>query len=127
MVLLLCCIGLLTGCQVTQSEFERTAGDAGSTFAAAATMLDYAHQGKFTKVYAHSSFENFRSQLDGLDQQLPTLTGLSDKQMLQSLLHAYKAAMPAIRQPCLDDTCDWRAQLTSLQGASKAFLRAGGQ
>src|SRR5690349_16273025 len=60
---------LLTGCQMTQSGFARTANDAGSAFAAASTTLTYAHTGKLTTAYAQTSFENYQSELSGVDQQ----------------------------------------------------------
>ncbi len=65
--LLLILLLLLTGCQLTQSAFARTAGNAGSAFAAASTTLTYAHERKITNAYASSSFENFQSELSGLD------------------------------------------------------------
>src|SRR5437764_9671431 len=46
---------LLTSCQLTQSAFAKTVGDAGSAFAAASTTLTYAHEGKITMAYAASS------------------------------------------------------------------------
>jgi len=62
----------VTGCQLTQSAFSRTVGNAGAVFSAASTTLSYAHEGKITSAYAQASFVNYQSELDGLDQQLPS-------------------------------------------------------
>jgi hypothetical protein len=74
--LLLVFLVMVTGCQVTQSAFTRMAGDAGAAFAAASTTLTYAHQGKITRAYASSAFVNYQSELDGLDQSLPSQQGV---------------------------------------------------
>lgn len=117
----------LTGCQFTQPEFERTAGDTGATFAAAATTLTYVHEQKIPPQYATSSFANFESTLAGLDQQLPGQQGAPDRKLLQSLLSLYREAMKIVQQPCLEATCDWRTQVQTLKAASQAFLKAGGE
>jgi hypothetical protein len=117
---------LLSGCQFTQSPFAQTASNAGSEFAAASTTLTYAHSGKITSEYAQASFVNYQSQLDGLDQQLPSQQGAPGKQTIEHLLTLYKAAMQAVKQPCLDAHCNWQAQVSALNRASQAFLEAGG-
>ena len=110
------------GCQLTQSAFTRTAGNAGSAFAAASTTLSYVHEGKISKAYAASSFVNYASELDGLDQTLPSQTGTPDAGTLHHLLNLYKPAIQVVDSPCLDASCDWRAQVAALDRASKAFL-----
>jgi hypothetical protein len=82
-----------TGCQFTQSSFARTTSNAGGSFAAASTTLSYFHQGRITRPYTSSSFEGFQEELQGLGQQLPSLSGVPDKQALQQLLRAYKQAI----------------------------------
>ncbi len=72
-LLLMVLVAMVAGCQLTQPAFTRTAGNAGSAFAAAETTLSYAHEGKITYAYASSSFVNYQSELDGLDQSLPSL------------------------------------------------------
>src|SRR5689334_12702270 len=81
------------GCQLTQSAFTKTAGNAGSAFAAASTTLTYLHAGKISKAYAASSFVNYASELDGLDQTLPSQTGTPDAGILKRLLDLYKPAI----------------------------------
>ena len=103
----------VTGCQLTQSAFSRTVGNAGAVFSAASTTLSYAHEGKITSAYAQASFVNYQSELDGLDQQLPSQ-------------HLYRPAMQAVIQPCLEESCHWQAQVAALNRASQAFLMAGG-
>jgi hypothetical protein len=118
---------LLAACQVTQSAFTRTASNAGSAFAAASATLTYAHEGKITATYAWSSFMNYQSELSGLDQQLSSQQGVPDAHTLQHLLALYKSAMQAVDAPCLDQSCNWRAQVAILDRASKAFQDAGDQ
>ncbi len=117
---------LVTGCAFQQSAFQKVAGNAGSEFAAAATTLSYAHEGKITSAYAASSFVNYQSQLDGLDQTLPSQQGAPDTHTVQHLLALYKPAVQVIDHPCLDASCSWRVQVDTLNRASKAFLEAGG-
>ncbi|HET9922209.1 MAG TPA: hypothetical protein VFQ30_20430 [Ktedonobacteraceae bacterium] len=118
---------LLTGCQFTQSPFVITVGNAGAEFAAASTTLTYVHTNKISIQYAQASFMNYQSQLSGLDQQLPSQQGAPDKRTLEHLLALYRPAMRAVNHPCLAEGCNWRAQVTLLDRASQAFLKAGGQ
>ena len=118
---------VLTGCQLAQSGFTKTAGNAGSAFAAASTTLTYLHTGKLTITYTKASFESYQSELSGIDQKLSSQQGSPDTHTVQHLLALYKAAMQTINQPCLDATCDWHMQVSALNQASSAFLKAGGQ
>jgi hypothetical protein len=126
-LLLLPLLLLLNGCQAAQSTFANTAGNAGAAFVAASTTLTYMHKGKITEAYARSSFINYQSELDGLDQSLPSQNGSPDRLTMQHLLTLYHAAMPIINNPCLQMTCDWHSQVATLNQASEAFLKAGGQ
>ena len=117
---------LLTGCQLTPSALSKTTGNAGSAFAAAATTLAYAHEGNITYAYARSSFENYQSELSGLDQQLSAQSSPDTKNTIQHLLALYRPAMQAVNQPCLEASCNWRAQVNALNAASQAFLKASG-
>ncbi len=74
-----------------------------------------------------ASFESYQSELSGIDQQLASQQGSPDTHTVQHLLNLYKTAMQAINQPCLEATCDWHAQVSALNQASNAFLKAGGQ
>ena len=126
LILVLLLLGT-TGCQFKQSAFALTASNAGSTFAAAALTLRYVHEGKITPAYANSSFQNYQSQLQNVDQQLPAQKGAPDTHTIQSLLQLYQPAMQTINNPCLDTSCNWHAQIAALNQASEAFLKAGGQ
>ena len=123
LVLLVLC-SLLTACTFAQTAFSRTANNAGSAFAAAKTTLTYAHEGKFTYLYAASSFVNFQSELSGTDQTLAA-QGTADTHTLKRLLALYSPAMQVIDDPCLSNTCNWRKQIEILNRASQAFLEAG--
>lgn len=115
---------LLAGCQITSSAFEQVASSAGSTFAAAATTLRYVHEGKLTSAYAQSSFVNFAAELGGLDHQLPTKQGAPGSATIRHLLALFQPALQVVRHPCLDSSCNWRAQLSALDAASSAFLKS---
>lgn len=126
------------GCALAQSDFARTAGNAGAAFAAAAVTLRFAHEGKLTVVYARASFVNYRAELDGLDAQLPAQDGAPDARTLRRLLNLADPALRAVDAPCLDVSadasadasadggCDWRGQVAALERASVALLKAGG-
>ncbi len=124
----ICCLALslLTGCAFTQSAFTRMASDVGSAFAAASYTLAQLHHRHLTAAYARSSFVNFQSELQGIDQQLPSQQGAPSPQAIQRLLAVYHLAMRAVNMPCLDATCDWGSQIAQLDRASHAFLEAAG-
>ena len=123
-IVLLSLFSLLTACTFTESTFARTANNAGSAFAAAEATLAYAHEGKITYAYAASSFENFQSELSGIDHTL-LAQGVENTRMLHHLLDLYTLAMRVVDAPCLSNVCDWRMQDEILNRASQAFLRAG--
>jgi hypothetical protein len=130
MLLLIALFPLLlvtTGCQFQQSGFALTVSNAGSAFAAAALTLRYAHEGKITRTYARSSFMNYQSELQNVDQQLQMQQGAPDIQTIHRLLQLYRPAMQTINAPCLDSSCNWHAQIATLEQARDAFLKAGVQ
>ena len=116
----------LTGCTMTQSAFAQTADSVGSAFAAAATTLAYAHQKKITPAYAAASFVSFQDEVQGVAEQLPSLEGAPSGRTVRQLLALYEPAERAVMHPCLDPSCDWRAQVQALQRAGDAFTRASG-
>jgi hypothetical protein len=115
---------VLSGCSATQSDFTRQTASAAGEFGAAALTLSDAHRGRLTFAYARGSFVNYQSQLEGLDAQLPSLQGAPDHATTRHLLDLYTPAMRAAAQPCLDNGCDWQAQVGALNRASAAFLQA---
>jgi hypothetical protein len=123
--ILLALLLMTTGCQFKQSAFALMASNTGSTFAAAALTLRYLHQDHITTAYARSSFLNYQSRLQNVEQQLPTQENAPDTSIMQGLLKLYRRAMQAINHPCLDSSCHWHAQMIALDRASQAFLKAG--
>jgi hypothetical protein len=113
---------LMSGCSFTQPPFIRIADDIGGTFSAAATTLTYFHQGKLSRAYTLSSFAGYESELADLGQQFSSQQGAPGRPTIQHLLALYQPAMRAIRQPCLNSSCDWRGQVTTLERASRAFI-----
>lgn len=115
----------ISACSLTQSPFVRMVDGAGGTFSAAATTLTYFHQGKLPRTYTISNFAGYESQLDGLDQQLPAQQGADNRATVKRLLALYRPAMQVVQQPCLESSCDWRGQVTTLERASRAFVEVG--
>jgi hypothetical protein len=114
----------LAGCQMTQSPFARMATNAGTALAAASTTMTFYHEGKLLNAYAVSSFAGYQSELGGLDQQITASgSGISATEA-RHLLAIYRQALAVVNDPCLQSSCDWRAQRTVLDQASSAFLRA---
>jgi len=129
-VMLCACVVVLlmtSGCQLTQSAFVQTTSNAGAAFAAAVITLNDVHEGKLTRAYAHSSFLNYQSELQGLDQQLSAQPDAPNRRTVRQLLAVYRPAMQVVKQPCLDVSCDWHAQLSTLEHARDAFLQAGAE
>ena len=116
----------LSGCSMTQSAFDQTAGNGAAGLAAAATTLRYLHEGKLTTAYARASFVNFASNLSGLDSQLGALQGAPDRRTVRRLVALTRQAERAVMRPCIDGPCDWRGQVTALSRASAALLKASG-
>src|SRR4051794_24918474 len=77
---------LLTGCQLTQSSFERAAQKDAGTFAAAATSLEYYHHQKLSRAYTQTSFNGFESQLAGMEQELTSGDGAPPPDKLKELV-----------------------------------------
>jgi hypothetical protein len=112
---------LVAACSWAPSDFAKKASDAASTLAAAETTIRLRHEGRLTLAYARGSFVNYRDALEGLDEELPTLPGaLGDDQVAQ-LTALFRAAQPALEEPCLDNSCDWQPQEQALKRAADAF------
>lgn len=129
LLLLGCCLPLLfllASCQFSRSPFSRTAQNISATFAAAQITLRYLHEGKLTQAYAHTDFASYVRQLQGVPQQLTPAQGGPTRAQITRLLAVYWAAMPAIRHPCFQTSCDWHGQMITLKKAGSAFLEASG-
>ena len=122
-----CVLGLLfcCSCQLAQSPFVQTTSNAGAAFSAAVATLSAVHEGKLTTAYARSSFLNYQSELQDLDQQLSSQSGASDQRIVRHLLAVYRPAMLVVKQPCLAVSCNWHVQRSILEQARDAFLQAG--
>ena len=127
LAVLLVCIGGLAACTFTRSAFQTKAGDAGSEFAAAAQTIRFVHQGKLTAAYARATFVNYQSALEGLDGELPQADGAPGKGTVDRLIDLYRNAYPAVEQPCLASGCEWQQQVSRIDQASRALLKAGGE
>jgi len=118
---------LLSGCVVTKTQFQNTASGAGGELAAAATTLQYVHEGRLSRAYASSAFASYRDALLITEKQLPSVPGGPGQTTVEELLKLYRPAHRAVEQPCLDDSCDWRVQVQALKKASDALVKAADQ
>jgi hypothetical protein len=116
----------MSGCNFTQPPFEQMTDNISGAFSAASTTLTYQHQGRLTRLYTTSSFENYANELNGLDQQLPSQQGAPDRARVQRLISFYQKATQAVENPCLESSCHWQEQVLALNQASKAFQEASG-
>jgi hypothetical protein len=117
---------LLVGCVPTQSQFQKEAGDAASTFLAAAETLRLRHEDKLIRTYVVGAFDNYRELVGGLPEDLPKADGIPAQATLERVLELHAEAMPALLAPCLDSLCEWRSQVEALEAAGKAYLAAAG-
>jgi hypothetical protein len=116
-----------SGCQFRKSAFANSADEAGSEFAAAAETLSYFHSGKLTRNFAEASFVSYEQALSGTDRRLTSANGAPPEGELAPLLETVKRALAAVITPCLDQSCDWQAQVDDLRAASDALRKAAGE
>src|SRR5215212_12181452 len=117
---------LATGCQMTQSAFVRVTRETGAELAAAATTLQYAHEGQLTHPYAQAAFEGYASALTGADQEIIAAEGAPSQELARRLANLTREAAAVAMQPCLTASCDWQGQLRLLRHASAELLEASG-
>jgi hypothetical protein len=112
---------VVAACSWASSDFVKKASDAASTLAAAETTIRLRHEDKLTLAYARGSFVNYRDALEGLDEELPSLPGAPSEAEVAQLTALFRAAKPALEEPCLDNSCDWQSQEEALGRAADAF------
>jgi hypothetical protein len=122
--LLMASVLVAAGCLAAPSGFQKATSDAGSTFLAAAATLRLRHEDKLTRTYVVASFENYRDALRGVPDRLPTFDGAPGSPIIERLATLHRDAWPALSDPCLDDRCEWRAQLAALELAGSVYLSA---
>jgi len=115
-----------TGCEFTQSAFARVTRETGAELAAAATTLQYAHEGQLTDSYAQAAFEGYASALEGADREIITAEGAPSQELARRLAGLSRKAEAVAEQPCLTDSCDWEGQVTLLRQASAELVKASG-
>lgn len=99
--------GMLSGCQLTKSAFANEVDNVSANFAAAATTLQYLHEGKLTPQFAKAAFFNYAALNQDAETSLKSASGTPDARSLDRLLRLYRPAAQAIAHPCLDTSCDW--------------------
>ena len=117
---------VVTGCQMTQTPFVRVAGETGAELAAAATTLQYVHEGQLTHPYAQAAFEGYASALESADQEIVAAEGAPSQELARRLAGLAREAAAVAERPCLTASCDWQGQLTLLRQASAELIKAAG-
>lgn len=116
---------ILTGCVPSTfavPPFVRQAEDAASSLSAAATTLEFLHDGKLDSRYASSSLVVYQQALTGVASILPGEDGAPDEATLQPVLEQFERAQAVLDDPCLSDECDWQSQIETLNAAKDALL-----
>jgi hypothetical protein len=123
----------LAGCgttqAITQTAFERQAGDGASVFSAAAETLRFVHvdPAKFTVEYGAGSMINYDDQVSSLPDDLASADGAPDQATTAHLVEVVMPAVNAVANPCLLPDCDWQSQVAALDAAKDALLAAIGE
>jgi hypothetical protein len=114
------------GQSITETAFQRAAGDGASLTSAGAETLRALHDDppRLTVEYGQSATFNYLEQLEPIRQSLPTLGGAPDAATLATLTATLDVAIADLRAPCLSGACDWQAQVTHLDAAKQALLGA---
>jgi hypothetical protein len=118
---------LLTACipeSFAATPFDREVTNTASTLSAAATTIQFLHDGKLDRRYATSSMSIYQETLRGVAKQLPGLRGAPDDETLKPAIDSLARSQAIIEDPCLDtdNTCDWSAQVSQLEQASAQML-----
>lgn len=118
----------LVGCSgITQTPFQRAAGGAAGTLAAAAETLTAVREGRLSEGYARASFVSFTETLRGVGEQLPAEAGAPDPDTAAQLGRKLTETEPILEAPCLTDAgCDASAQIAQLKSLSADLLQASG-
>jgi len=117
---------VLVGCSgVSQTPFQRTAGGAAGTLAAAAETLTEHREGRLTEAYTRASFVSFAEALRGVGEQLPREEGAPGTGTAQQLGQELAKMEPLLEAPCLARSgCDPFAQIRQLKAVSQDLLQA---
>jgi hypothetical protein len=111
-----------SGQPITQTAFQRAAGDAASVTSAAAQTLHFVHSGRLTVEYGKAAMINFGEQLAGVPDQLMRLDGAPPIAEATGLAALVASAAADVNKPCLTPECDWQAQLARLDQAHAALV-----
>lgn len=113
---------LLSGCDApafTNTPFQREAGDAASSYSAAATTLEFLHDGKLDRRYARASLLVYHEAMQGKTAAVARADGAPAR--LGPVINRMQRADAVLADPCLDDDCDWQAQVDTLRDAQHAL------
>jgi hypothetical protein len=105
---------------ITQTSYQRAAGDGASLLAAAAETLEQLHADppRLTREYAQSALANYSELFAGVPEQLEGHQGG------ESLAEALSQAAAEMAAPCLEDACDWSTQARDFRDLSERLSEA---
>jgi hypothetical protein len=128
------CLLAITLCTVisactamTQTPFQRMAGDAAGILAASAETLTALDQNRLTDAYARASFVLYRQALSGLAAKLPEQDGAPSESVARDIASMLVEAERLMATPCVTGSCDRLTQATTLREMSDALIRAAEQ
>ena len=115
----------LSGCVPSgfaQTPFQREAGDAASSFSAAAMTLEQLHTGQLDHGYARGSIVVYQQAVRDVETTLASADGAPDSSTLDPVLTKVTEAHQVLDHPCLEGQCDWQAQVRALEAARDALV-----
>ncbi len=119
------CLALVGCTGLTQTPFQRAAGEAAGTLAAAAETLTEYREGRLTESYARASFVSFAEALRGVGEQLPTEDGAPGTGTAKRLGQELRQTELLLEAPCLaSSACDGSGQIQRLKAVSEDLLQA---
>lgn len=119
------CVALVGCSGLSQTPFQRLAGEAAGTLAAAAETLTEHREGRLSEAYARASFVSFAEALRGVGEQLPREEGAPGTESAQRLGQELQQTEPLLEAPCLASSgCDASTQIRQLKAVSEDMLQA---
>jgi hypothetical protein len=110
----------------TTTPFARAAQDGAGGLSAAARAVSDLHAGRLTREYATTTLKVLASELETLPDELRDADGAPDPAITERLSSDAEAAVHQVQNPCLDESCDWRAQIDRVGQVANTLAAAAG-
>ena len=108
---------------ITQTPFQRAAGDAASIMSAAAYTIQFVNDQppKLTVEYGQAAVINYLDLVSSAPDELPILAGAPDQAAVGTLVGLLERGIADLETACLTPDCDWQSQVEELTEASDAL------